>query len=495
MKAIVNLSIFALLFLLAGCFDHLDREPVGLITSDQIDEEPSQSSIISSVNSIYHPLATTLNLLGEWDWDGGLVLRNDFIVHDIASGDMLKKWESDGDQAWMDEVGNFTFTANNPAFNGVWGYSYEGISRANRAIQMIENPEILERVGMETELSNRLLGEAYFLRAFNYFELANNYGSLPILTEPLSDFSQAYDAVFRQPEEDVWNLIRQDLDRAENLLPASKYSSETEPWRVSLGAVISKKAKVALYHENYNEVINQIETLESFGFYELNDHYFDSFAVEEQFQEDEVIFAYNHREGQTPARGNGIGALTGWGFVAPSANFINAFESDDPRLEYTIDVEERNPNKILGTTDGQFKGNDDGPGNKVYIRYADVLLWKAEALIETGNVEDGLEIIDRIRDRARNTPFLDGSEVPEEALPAYAGTGLTAEEAREILRKERRLELGFESHRFNDLKRWGIAQQVLNDMGRGFQNHHNLYPIPQREIDRSGGQIEQNPGY
>jgi len=495
MKTSRTIFLFTVIVALTGCYEHLDREPVGLVTSEQIDDEPTQSSVISSVNSIYQPLSNTLNILGEWDWDGGLVVRNDFIVYDIASGDMLKKWAPDGDQAWMDEVGNFSFTAENPAFNGAWSYNYEAISRANRAIKSLEDQETINKTGMNPELANRLLGESYFLRAFNYFELVNNFGDVPLLTQPLENFSDAYEATFRVPEGEIWALIDEDLNNAANLLPVSKYSSESEPWRVSLGAAIAMQAKTALYRENYTDVLSYISTLEAHDFYSLNEHYFDAFDVSMQFQENEVIFAYDHREGSSPPRGNGLGALMGWGFVAPTDNFLNAFEAEDPRLEYTIDIEERNPNKLLGTTDGQFKGNDDGPGNKIYIRYADVLLWKSEALIETGDIEEGLEIVDQIRERARNTPTPYGTMASPGTLSPYAGTEMDEVQAREALRNERRLELGFESHRFNDLKRWGIAQEVLNDMGRNFREVHYLYPIPQREIDRSGAQIEQNPGY
>ena len=94
--------------------------------------------------------------------------------------------------------------------------------------------------------------------------------------------------------------------------------------------------------------------------------------------------------------------------------------------------------------------------------------------------------------RAENTLSLDGSNGE---LEMYSGSGLSQEQALQVLYKERRLELGFESHRLNDLKRWGIADEVLTEMGKNFQEYNYLYPIPQGEIDRSGGQIEQNPGY
>jgi starch-binding outer membrane protein, SusD/RagB family len=60
---------------------------------------------------------------------------------------------------------------------------------------------------------------------------------------------------------------------------------------------------------------------------------------------------------------------------------------------------------------------------------------------------------------------------------------------------ERRVELGFESQRFNDLKRWKLAKPVLTAVGKNFQDRNYLYPIPQSEIDKSGGSITQNPGY
>lgn len=489
MKNISKFYLLVLSVVLLGC--ELDEEPIGLITRDQINTEPTASSVTSSVNSSYQLLSNTLNIIGEWDWTGGKVLRNDFILQDIAAGDMNKKWNPDGDQAWMDEVAAFNFTAINGAFNGIWSYDYEGISRANMAISTLNNPDITN-TDLDAVTIDRLLGEAHFLRAFYYFDLLNHFGGVPLLTEPLEDFSAAYEVSNRASEEEVIALIENDLETAVGLLPMQKYSSNSEPWRVSIGAAKAMQAKVDLFQENWQMSLAHIEELQAWNFYSLNDHYFDSFDVEKEYMEDEVIFAYDHRAELNPSKGNGLAALMGWGFVAPTENFVNSFEDDDPRLEYTIETETQAPHKLLGSTDSQYKGNDDSPGNKVYIRYADVLLWKAEALIETGQLEAGLEIIDQIRMRAENTLSLDGSNGE---LEMYSGSGLSQEQALQVLYKERRLELGFESHRLNDLKRWGIADEVLTEMGKNFQEYNYLYPIPQGEIDRSGGQIEQNPGY
>src|SRR5690606_22123267 len=129
----------------------------------------------------YQMLAGTLNLLGEWAWDQGTVLRGDFILQDIASGDMQKKWNPDGDQAWMDQFGDFSFTAANGGFNGLWSYNYEGISRSNVAISYLTNTDIVTQIGMDETTRKNLLGQVYFLRAFYYFDLVNLFGDVPLL--------------------------------------------------------------------------------------------------------------------------------------------------------------------------------------------------------------------------------------------------------------------------------------------------------------------------
>lgn len=491
------LKLFAMVCCIAitSCETYLDEDPIGLITQGQINTEPTAASINSSVNSTYQLFANTLNIVGDWQWDDGTVTRNDFLLQDIAAGDMQKKWNPDGDQAWMDEIGAFNFTSMNPGFNGIWSYDYEGISRANQAISTLNNKEVMSSVQMDAATKDRLLGEAYFLRAFYYFDLVNNFGGVPLLTKPLKDFADAYEIANRNSEEEVWTQIKADLQGAVTLLPQQKYSNSSEPWRASLGAAIALQAKVALFLENWDEVISIVNELQTYNFYSLNDNYFTAFDVDQEYQEDEVIFSYNHISGVNPAKGNGLAALMGWGFVAPTEDFINAFEANDPRLAYTVELDAQQPNKLLGSTNGDYKGNEDSPGNKVYIRYADVLLWKSEALINLGQVEEGLQIIDQIRNRARNSEMLNGNMPPSSALPDYSGTGLSQAEALEALHHERRVELGFESQRYNDLKRWGIANEILSDLGKNYKDYNSLYPIPQGEIDRSGGQIEQNPGY
>lgn len=493
MKSRFNILLIALVLFMTSCDNYLTKDPIGLLTPEQVNLEPTATSVEYSVSSSYQLLSSTLNIIGEWGWDDGTVLRNDFILQDIASDDMQKKWNPDGDQAWMDQFNNFSFIASNGGLNGTWAYDYDGISRANTAISYLTDDAMMSKLNLGESLKNRMLGESYFLRAFYYFDLVNNFGDVPLLLKPLTSFAEAYNVATRADKAQVWQQISDDLSNAKGLLPNSKYSSDEDKWRVSKGAVIAMQAKVALYNKQWQDVISLVTELQGLGFYQLDNNYFDNFDVNKEYQESEVIFMYDHQSAQTPRKGNGLCALLGWGFVAPEDNFIAEFEPNDPRLLYTVDVDNKNVNKILGTLNGDNKGNDDSPSNKVYIRLADVLLWKAEAYLETGNTQEAITIINTIRERARNSIAADGSTPPAGTLPDRDITSTNKDEIMGWLMHERRVELGFESQRFNDLKRWGKAKDVLGS--HGFQDKNYLYPIPQGEIDKSGGSITQNSGY
>lgn len=496
MKTICKYAAAAMLLASGfGCKKELYKDPIGLVTENQIATEPTTPNAVQSfVWSSYQMLSNTLNLLGTWEWDQGTVFRNDYILQDMASDDMQKKWAADGDQAWMDQVSSFTFTASNQAFNGQWSYDYEGISRSNLSISYLTNDALVSRIGLDAGLKNRLLGEVYFLRAFYYFDLVNNFGDVPMPLKPLANFSEAYSVSSRQPKDKVYAQINDDLAQAKSLLPNTKYSSDTEKWRVSKGAVIALQAKVALYTQKWQDVVTAVTELEGLG-YSLNANYFDSFNQTKEFAENEVIFAYDHKTGQTPRNGNGICAPLDWGFMAPTPSFLAAFETGDPRLEYTVNVADKAVYKLLGATNTSYKGNDDAPTNKVYIRFADALLWKAEAFNELGNAAEAIALINQVRARARATTKIDGTLPPAGTLPDRDATVTDKAQIKAWLIQERRVELGFESERFNDLKRWGIAKQVLTAVGKNFNDNNYLYPIPQGDIDKSGGSITQNPGY
>lgn len=193
----------------------------------------------------------------------------------------------------------------------------------------------------------------------------------------------------------------------------------------------------------------------------------------------------------------------GWGFNLPSDDLIRAFEPGDPRRDATIlYVGEILPDGSAVVEDNPSIENerynqkawapahpglqDNGPSNIRVLRYADVLLIAAEALNENGKPQEALIQLNAVRKRARGTRTT--------VLPDVTTTDKTA--LRERIWRERRVELAMEQQRWFDLVRTGQAATRMQALGKNFiTGKHELFPIPQTEIDLSNGLITQNPMY
>ena len=144
--------------------------------------------------------------------------------------------------------------------------------------------------------------------------------------------------------------------------------------------------------------------------------------------------------------------------------------------------------------------------NRIVLRYADIMLVRAEALIELGRENEARPLINRLRERAQSNVFIPYAN--NLSIATYSAAGWTREYAREAVRWERRLELAMEGHRFFDLVRWGIATDVLNSYfntegerryylkeGIFDKNKDEYIPIPQQQINFTEGIYQQNPGW
>lgn len=266
-------------------------------------------------------------------------------------------------------------------------------------------------------------------------------------------------------------------------------------------------------------------------------------------------------------------AYSGDGFFQPSQNLVNSFKTDengvpmletyndtnlmtvqdgltmsvDPRLDFSVGrlgIRWKNytaapygpdwarepatygyyaNKKALVSPESPFmvKGFPWGGSalNFHIIRFADVLLWKAEALIELNRQDEALPLVNRVRTRAKNSKYVTafGSTNPADYAARYIidaykpgeNCNWTNAYARNALRFERKLELALEGERFFDLVRWGNADQVLNteyfakekvlrtylQNARFVKGRDEYFPIPQPQINFSGGLYQQNPGY
>ena len=157
-------------------------------------------------------------------------------------------------------------------------------------------------------------------------------------------------------------------------------------------------------------------------------------------------------------------------------------------------------------------GQQNSGINYHIMRYADVLLMYAEAAVETGDISTALELVNRIRNRAKNSNYVqavDGSgDAANYQIEPYASFP-DQSYARKAVRFERRLEFGCEAHRLFDLRRWAIAPEVMNeyyinesrtiptfgDKVGTYTQKYNAFPIPINAIDQSGDILKQNPGF
>ncbi len=314
------------------------------------------------------------------------------------------------------------------------------------------------------------------------------------------------------------------------------------------------------------EVVTLVDQVIASGKYSLEDDFAKNFLYEfDNGRESVFAIQRSQQDGSPDGRGSWPTALNNphggtWGccgFHVPTQNFVNAFKTDasglplfttfnkadyvaaidavDPRLDHTVAMDGKpykydpgyrynaawaRAGSVYGTY-ASLKENErsncaceveNGPftvtsKNTVLIRYADVLLWKAEALIELNRAAEALPIINEIRRRAKNsTARLNGASIYR--IEEYSAANWTQSYAREALRWERRLELGLEGHRFFDLVRWGVAKQTIDaylaveKLKRNYLNDasfvagkHEYMPIPETQIVLSGRLYKQNPGY
>lgn len=359
-------------------------------------------------------------------------------------------------------------------------------------------------------------------------------------------------------------LTQPEIGRA-NQLSAKAYLAKTKLYQAYEQNDLHQVVNINL--EKLQTVVDLVNEIEDAGVYDLLDDFGQNFLHRFENSKESVFAIQRSRnDGSPDGRGSWPTALNtplqgGFGccgFHVPTENFVNAFKTDarglpqfdsfnttnyvlqqdsvDPRLDHTVAMQGK-PFKYdsnLVITNGNawarapaIYGNfismkelehpdcecriQNGPFsvfsmNTVLIRFADVLLWKAEALIELDRIDEAAQIINRLRNRAMNsTAMLDNVSIYNIGL--YSGF-TSQEEARRALRMERRLELGLEGHRFFDLVRWGIAKETLDtylEVERTrrpylrealFTAGRDEYlPIPQEQVNLSGGLYKQLPGY
>ena len=496
MKKVYPKKIIALfsviVFTSVSCSDDfLERKPLGQLTSDTFFQTETQA--IQSVNAIYASLRT-------WEFCGLPYIGATDIISDDAD-----KGSSENDALYLKEVDDFFYGPTNQTFSTVWSGHYNSIFRANQSILNIPN------IDMDATLKNRLVGEAKFLRAFCYFRLVQWFGDIPLVDRQLKE--DEYFTLTQTPVQQIYNFIESDLKDAIAGLPEKSKYAPADLGRATKGAAKGILAKLYMLENKNAEALALCEEIISSGEYDLIPQYNLIFTQANENGK-ESIFEVGAVALQAAVAGPGATPYNmvqgvrgvpnlGWGFNRPSDDLVAAYEPGDPRRQATvIYVGEILPDGVTQVQDNPDILNerfnqkawvpnhpglqDNGPGNIRILRYADILLLAAESANEIGNSDKALLYVNQIRKRSRgsNNFILKDLTITDKVA------------LRTAIRKERRVELAMEQHRWFDLKRWGILPETFAKLGKNFQPGKNeLFPLPQTEIDLTSGNLKQNPGY
>jgi hypothetical protein len=499
MKHINKILVLLIVLPVASCSDFLDEAPQGTYSNATFYQTEVHAML--ALTGIYNSASFVSTNNSLW------------VFGDVASDDATKGGAA-GDQSDIQFIDEFSYSRNNGSLEKIWKHYYEGVTRANYLLYY--GPDIV----MDEDVKSGILGEAKFLRAYFYFNLVNIFGEVPLkLLPPLSPETINLPV---SSVELIYAQIEKDLQEAE--LAIAPFPDDVfvilGNGRATKGAALGLLAKSYLYQEKWSNVLTAIAAIDALGYYQLQVVYKNNFIDSTQ-NNTESLFEIQHLSTQTPKLGSHLNQYfspakdNGYYFNAPLQDFVDEFELTggnvpDPRLDYTVGragqtwvngeafdpawsatgflqkkhIQSKNEEPIIG----------DASLNYAYLRYADILLMKAEALNESGQGGAALVPLNLVRARARESYLYDEDlpgfgVVPAGLLPDVTATDLPT--LRDAIRHERRVELGFEFHRFFDLIRYGrtYAESALS--GTGFQwsrpelafDNQGRFLRPQSELD------------
>jgi len=496
MKRIIYTGLLSISLLLGSCSDFLDKSPY---ENPDAGELKGEEVAIALTNGAYQPLQRP-KLYNFRIW-----------TLDIVAGDSEVGAGGGSDGLETINLSNFVTLPDNFGILDIWRGPNPGILYCNTVIESIPKMDI------DQTIKDKCIGEAKFLRAHYYFVLVRLFGDVPMQTVPLKPGDNM--KLPRTDKNRIYNeIIIPDLKDAMELLPTrEEYKMTDDVGRASKGAAAGMLAKVYLALGDYENTVKMCEIVDKLG-YTLNSDYSLCFGgTDENKNTAESLFEIQYLgftkadfwgdDNQAnwlstymgPRNSGWVGG--GYGWNQPTQEFVNQYESGDLRKDKTVLYEGCPPfdNKFYKSSMSNTGYNvrkflvplsvssdyNTNSASVIVLRYADVLLMKAEALNEQGYTENAEEPLFQVRKRAGLTKRSDVEN-------------LTLDEMREKIRKERRVELAFEGHRWFDLIRYDNGKYALDfwhSIGKvNAANKHLLMPIPQDEIDANSN-LKQNPGY
>lgn len=485
----------SIIILITSCSDDfLDRYPKGRWHHANYTANDSLDISILVESKLGQGYGKLRNFWFSW---AGLAMNN-YTTPDVEKGSTA----SDG--GVIAEFKAMSYTAGSEPLRQYYTECYNAIYFANEALVLANSMADTART------KKRLMAESLFLRSLMYYRLAQAFGGVPYVDKVLS---QTDKTPGRSTREEIWGHTETDLKwAAQNLPTRVERNSTGNSGRPTQNTAKALLAKVYMYQKQWSNAFALTNEIISSGDNDLSTPYNEIFTEAKEYGPESVFEVYCEQKpseqiymSSQHAQIQGFRGIPnlGWGFNAPSQVLMDAYEAGDPRKKAsiiqdgdTLDGKKSkadaasykffNKKAYVSLAERNLYGRATDPqgywSNIRIIRYADVLLMHAEAACELGNSTEALAKLEMVRERARG-----GNAT---VLPKITATNQS--ELRAKIHQERRIELAMEWERFFDLVRWGEAKDAISKFVVG---KHELFPIPQTEIDKSEGLIIQNPGY
>jgi len=504
-RIIAGLLIVAGILVCGGCSNFLNKQPQGVETSQNFfkTEDQAQRALIAAYGAIaWQYSVDNANWFNQW------------MIGDIVSDDAEKGGEGPADISDLEQLREFRANAQNTITGPQYQVPYIGIHRANLVITNVSDTGILSRSAISDSSRALIVAQAKFLRAWSYFILVKSFGDVPLDTLPITSdqlIAQA-ECKPRTPKAQVWALIERDLSEAAAVLPEkSNMDLSMDAGRVTKGSANALLVKAYMYQGKFAPAEALADTIINSHEYLLQGNFADIFKLDNengvesvfeiQYTEDPADSWNNADQGEAVSVFQAMRDstyFTGFGFDCPTKSLADEFEPGDKRKKATIiavgdtlykGTAEQQIIKSLSSPTGMNAkkylleiGEDvpdltNAPNNWRAIRYAEVLLFHAEAANENGNAAAALVSLNKVRSRAGLLPV---ATMDKDSL-------------RTAIYHERRVELALEGQRFFDVVRQGRGATVFGSMGFA-KGINEIFAIPQIELDVCGS-LRQNTGY
>ncbi|MDD2284034.1 MAG: RagB/SusD family nutrient uptake outer membrane protein [Methanoculleus sp.] len=411
---------------------------------------------------------------------------------------------------WV-ELYNFTYTNGNSQVSSYWWNNYKGASFANQVIEKVAD---IPDVAIQPGIREQIINEAYFLRAYYHLKLLLNWEKIIIRDKYITNQSDLNKAL--SPRTDAWDFIIGDLKKAialpaaydaDNVGRATKGAAYAYLGFAYLTRAYEEPGKKSEYLTKALEALNEVK---GYSLVKSFSSMFDATnknSKESIFELQTSMSTANGASYRTQLhRWIGVEELGGWDEILPSNTLMNAFIKEgkiattgryDSRLYESIffqcDYYNDGTGRVYGWNYDDWFSDDKGIAynrpafrkfmptdyaalktnrcaiNIPLMRYANVLLMKAEVLNEQNHPAQAIPLINDVRDIHGDMPPM---------------TGTTQEAVRAQIEHERMIEFALENWRWYDLRRWGKLKEVMNGVGRTFDTQKNaFYPVPLTEIN------------